>query len=136
VRIGAYSRILCTAHFSKVGKGFIIGDYSSCGEFCIFGAAGGITIGKNVMIGQYVSFHAQDHLYDDPDVPIKDQGTREQGIVIGDDCWIGAKATFLDGAKIGNHCVVAAGAVVKGVFPDNVVIGGIPAKIIKTIGVT
>ena len=47
--------------------------------------------------------------------------------------WIGAKATFLDGSTIGNNCVVAAGAVVNGIFPDNTVVGGVPAKIIKTI---
>lgn len=50
---------------------------------------------------------------------------------IGNDCWIGAKATILDGTVIGDHCIVAAGAVVKGVFPDNVIIGGVPARIIK-----
>lgn len=52
---------------------------------------------------------------------------------IGNNCWIGAKTTILDGTIIGNHCVVAAGAVVKGIFPDNVIIGGVPARIIKEI---
>jgi len=134
VRIGAFSRILCTAHLSKVGAGFTIGDHSGCGEYCFFGAAGGITIGKHVIMGQYVSMHAQNHSYDDINTLIQHQPTTEQGIIIGDDCWIGAKATILDGTQIGNHCVVAAGAVVKGTFPDNVVIGGVPAKIIKYIG--
>ena len=46
---------------------------------------------------------------------------------------MGAKVTFLDGTIIGNHCVVAAGAVVNGTYPDFSVIGGIPAKIIKSI---
>jgi acetyltransferase-like isoleucine patch superfamily enzyme len=46
---------------------------------------------------------------------------------------VGAKATFLDGSVVGNNCVVAAGSVIKGVFPDKVVIGGVPAKILKTI---
>ncbi len=131
VRIGAYSRIMCTAHLSKVGRGFSIGAQSGCGEYCFFGAAGGICIGQNVMIGQYVSMHAQDHVYDDLTRPIQQQGTREQGISIGDDCWIGAKATLLDGTVIGNHSIVAAGAVVKGIFPDNAIIGGVPAKILK-----
>lgn len=133
VRIGAFSRILCTAHLSKVGKGFSIGDQSGCGEYCLFGAAGGIAIGNRVMIGQYVSMHAQDHVYDDITTPIQQQGTTEKGIQIGDDCWIGAKVTILDGTVIGKHCVVAAGAVVKGTFPDYTVIGGVPAKIIKSL---
>lgn len=133
VRIGAFTEISCTSHFSKLGQGLEIGDDSGIGAYSFIGASGGVKIGSNVITGQYVTFHAQDHVFDDPDQPIKDQGVTEQGIEIGDDCWIGAKVTFLDGAKIGNHCVVAAGAVVKGEFPDNVMIGGIPAKVIKKI---
>lgn len=53
------------------------------------------------------------------------------GYKIGNNCWIGAKATILDGTSIGNGCVVAAGAVVTGCFPDDVVIGGVPARILK-----
>lgn len=64
-------------------------------------------------------------------MPIRQQGVYGKGIKIGKNCWIGAKATFLDGTVIGNGCVVAAGAVVKGNFPDNSIIGGVPAKIIK-----
>ena len=51
---------------------------------------------------------------------------------IGNNCWIGAKVTILDGTKIGNGCFVAAGAVVYGEYPDNVIIGGVPAKILKS----
>ena len=59
--------------------------------------------------------------------------TTTKGIKIGNNVWVGAKVTFLDGTIIGNHCVVAAGAVVNGTYPDFSVIGGIPAKIIKSI---
>ena len=130
-RIGAYSRVLCTAHLSKVGQHFTMGDQSGCGEFCFFGVAGGITIGRNVIMGQYVSMHAQDHVFANMTKPIQHQATTEKGIVIGDDCWIGAKVTILDGTTVGTGCVIAAGAVMKGDFPDNCIIGGVPAKIIK-----
>lgn len=73
-------------------------------------------------------FHAENHLYDNPDQPIYQQGVTHKGIEIGDNCWIGAGVVFLDGAKIGNGCVVAANAVVTKSFGDNLVIGGIPAK--------
>ena len=46
-------------------------------------------------------------------------------------CWIGAGAVFLDGSSIGSGCIVSANAVVTKKFPDNVIIGGIPAKILK-----
>jgi len=55
----------------------------------------------------------------------------EQTDKVGRNCWIGAKATFLDGAEIGDGCVVAAGALVRGKFPNNCIIGGVPAKILK-----
>jgi acetyltransferase-like isoleucine patch superfamily enzyme len=53
---------------------------------------------------------------------IRDQGVEEKGIVIGDDVWIGAKATILDGSNIGDQSIVAAGAVVIGIFPPGSVI--------------
>ena len=62
---------------------------------------------------------------------IKHQGVSRKGIVIGDNCWIGAKVTILDGVRIGNSCVIAAGAVVKGEFPDHCVIAGVPARVIR-----
>ena len=52
-------------------------------------------------------------------------------IKIGNDCWIGAKVTILDGTVIGDHSIVAAGAVVTGKFPPYSIMGGVPAKIIK-----
>lgn len=95
------------------------------------GCAGGIEIGDDTIIGNYVSFHSENHNFQVRDIPIRLQGVNRKGIKIGQNCWIGAKATILDGTQIGNGCVIAAGAVVSGIFPDNVVIGGVPARIIK-----
>ncbi|MDE6764980.1 MAG: acyltransferase, partial [Duncaniella sp.] len=64
-------------------------------------------------------------------IPIRLQGVSHKGIVIGKGCWIGAKTTFLDGTELGDGCIVAAGAVVRGKFPSNCIVGGVPAKIIK-----
>lgn len=131
--IGAYSLVSCTSHPSKYGKGLKIGSNSAMGRFTEFGAAGGIEIGNDVIMGSYVSFHSENHNFTDTTKLIREQGVTSKGIKIGSNVWVGAKVTFLDGCIVGNHCVVAAGAVVNGVFPDNCVIGGIPAKIIKTI---
>lgn len=54
-------------------------------------------------------------------------------IRIGDGCWIGAGAIILGGTTLGAHCIVAAGAVVRGQFPERVLIGGVPARVIKSI---
>ena len=62
---------------------------------------------------------------------IRLQGVKRTGIKIGKNCWIGAKVTILDGVTIGDGCIVAAGAVVNSSFPDNSVIGGVPARLLK-----
>ena len=54
-------------------------------------------------------------------------------MTIGNDVWIGGNVTILPGIRIGNNVVVAAGAVVTKDVPDNVVVGGVPARIIKEI---
>ena len=133
VKIGAYSKLLSTSHFSKFGKGLKMGNNSAIGDFTHFGAPGGIVIGNDVIMGSYISFHSENHNFEDTSTLIREQGVSSKGIKIGNNVWIGAKATFLDGSTIGNNCVVAAGAVVNGIFPDNTVVGGVPAKIIKTI---
>ncbi len=133
VTIGAFSNISCTSHLSKYGVGFKIGNNSSCGDYSQFGAAGGIEIGNDVIMGSYISFHSENHNFNDCSKLIREQGVTSLGIKIGNNVWVGAKATFLDGCQVGNNCVIAAGAVVNGVFPKNVVIGGVPAKVLKEI---
>ena len=132
-KIGSYSLINCTSHLSKYGKGITIGNNTAFGRFTEFGAAGGISIGNDVIAGSNISFHSENHVFSDNSKLIREQGVTSQGIIIGNNVWIGAKVTFLDGSIVGNNCVVAAGAVVNGVFPNNVVIGGVPAKILKEI---
>lgn len=134
VVLGCNSVIECTGGLSNVGKGISIGNRSTFGNDCFFGAAGGVTVGNDVVAGQYVRFHSENHNYSDLSELIKDQGVTHQGITIGNNCWIGAGAVFLDGAVLGDGCVVAANAVVTKKFPSNAVVGGVPAKLIKMRG--
>jgi acetyltransferase-like isoleucine patch superfamily enzyme len=133
VKIGSYSKLLSTSHFSKFGKGLVMGSNSAVGDFTHFGAPGGIEIGNDVIMGSYVSFHSENHNFLDTTKLIREQGTSSKGIKIGNNIWVGAKVTFLDGCVVGNNSVVAAGAVVNGIYPDNSVIGGVPAKVIKSL---
>lgn len=132
-KLGAYSILSVTSHLSKYGKGFRIGENSAMGEFCHIGAAGGVYIGNNVIMGAYISFHSENHNFEDINKPIREQGVTSKGIVLGNNIWVGVKVTFLDGARIGNNCVIAAGAIINKEFPDNCIIGGVPAKIIRMI---
>lgn len=133
VKIGAYSKVISTSHFAKYGKGLTMGNNSAIGQFSEFGAAGGIEIGNDVIMGSYISFHSENHNFLDAAKLIREQGVTSKGIKIGNNVWVGAKVTFLDGCIVGNNSVVAAGAVVNGIYPDNSIIGGVPAKVLKSI---
>lgn len=110
----------------------IIGDNVGIGAFSFISCPSSVRLGNDCLIGQYFSVHAQDHVFHGHDL-IRKQGTTEQGVVIGNNCWIGAKVTILDGVSIGSGSVVAAGAVVTKSFPERSVIGGCPAKLIRSI---
>lgn len=129
--LGRGTRIECTGSLQHIGKGISIGKRTSFGNDCFFGAAGGIEIGEDVIAGQFIRFHSENHKYSDQDTPIRDQGTTHKGIKIGNNCWIGSGVVFLDGAELGDGCIAAANAVVSGKFPQNSVIGGVPARFIK-----
>ncbi|NMD01160.1 MAG: acyltransferase [Bacteroidales bacterium] len=132
VHIGAYSRVIISTTYHDPGKGIKIGNNVGIGEFACIGGAGGVVIGDDCIIGAYFSLHPENHNFLDNNKLIKQQGVSRKGIKIGKNCWIGAKVTILDGVSIGNNCVIAAGAVVNSSFPDYSVIGGVPAKLLKT----
>ena len=132
VRIGAYSRLIISTSFNNLGAFIKIGNNVGLGEFAYLGGAGGLEIGADCIIGQYFSCHPENHNFKGKEL-IRLQCVNRQGIHVGKNCWIGSKVTILDGVKIGNNCVIAAGAVVTKSMPDNCVIGGVPAKVIKRI---
>jgi acetyltransferase-like isoleucine patch superfamily enzyme len=134
VTIARYTTIRATGVLGNLGVGLTIGDGSNLGEYSYVGAAGGIKIGCNVLVGQRVSFHAENHNFEALDRPIKLQGVTRRGIVVEDDCWIGSGAIILDGVTIGRGSVIAAGAVVARSVPPCSVAGGVPAKIIRSRG--
>ena len=132
VSVGRSSILRCTGVLSSIGVGIDIGDNSGLDAFCFIGAAGGVRIGKDVIMGQHVSFHAEEHNFDSVTIPIKHQGTRRSGIVVEDDCWIGSNVTFLDGAHVGRGCVIGSGAVVRGTIPEYSVAVGVPARVVRS----
>jgi len=132
VTLGRHTTIICTGSYTNLGKGFNVGNNVGLGSNCFFGSAGGISIGDDTIFGNFVSLHAENHNFKNSDVPFRLQGVNRVGIYIGKNCWIGAKCTILDGVQIGDNTIVAAGAVViAGKYPNNVILGGVPAKIKK-----
>lgn len=126
-------QIECSGSITSIGDGLFIGDNVGIGSFSFLGCAGGVKIGSDTIMANYVSLHSEGHNCQGDDIPIRLQGVTRKGIEIGSNCWIGAKATILDGSKLGNGSIVAAGAVVTGQeFPPNSVVGGVPARLIKS----
>ncbi|MBQ4430183.1 MAG: RtcB family protein [Synergistaceae bacterium] len=102
----------------------IVGVDIGCGMYTV-------NIGHDVMIGPGTLITTVNH-------PLSPKGRRQhlgymRPVTIGNDVWIGGNCTILPGVTIGNNVVVAAGAVVSHDVPDNCVVGGVPARIIKEI---
>jgi len=131
VVIGPYS-VIRASMLTRLGEGVRIGKRSAMDAYSYIGAGGGVFIGDCVIMGQHVSFHAENHQYDRLDVPIREQGITRKGIVIEDDCWVGSNVTFLDGVRVGRGCVIAAGTIVRGEIPAYSVVAGVPGRVIKT----
>ena len=116
--------------YTNFGRFIRLGKNVFINHTCSFLDMGGITIEDEVQIGPKVNLITENHPLD----PTDRKSLQLQSIVIKRNVWIGAAATILPGVTIGENSVVAAGAVVTKDVPANTVVGGIPAKFIKTIG--
>lgn len=111
------------------GKNTTLGKNVFINAGCKFQDQGGITIGDGTLIGHNVVLATLNHSF----APIDRGTTIAAPIVIGKNVWIGSNATILPGVMIGDNSVIAAGAVVTRNIEENVVAGGVPAKVIKSI---
>ena len=131
VSIARDSILFCTGVIAYRGEGINIGDRTGISARAYLAGQGGITIGNDVIMGPNVQIFSENHLFADLNLTIKEQGVTKQAVVIGNNCWLGGGSTILAGVTIGDGCVVAAGSVVTKSFPQNSVIAGIPAKLVK-----
>ncbi len=97
----------------------------------IEGGAVGVTIGRDTRIGPGFSAFAFNHVFDDPNAPIREQGVTSEGITIGEDVWIGANVSVTDGVDIGSHSVIGIGSVVTRDVEPWAVVAGNPARVIR-----
>lgn len=99
----------------------------------ILSSGNGIFIGKSTLIAGNCYIGGGRYITDRTDIPMMEQGLFSKGpVVIGDDVWLGAGATVLDGVKIGRGSIIGAGALVTKDIPDYSVAVGVPAKVVKT----
>lgn len=129
--IGAYSRLIASTTIWNIGEGIRLGDNVGIGEFSRIGGSGGVEIGEGTIVGQYLSIHPENHVFeggvDDPHATVR------SGVKIGKNCWIGAKVTILAGVEIGDGCVIGAGSVVNRSFESYSLIVGSPSKCIRSL---
>lgn len=109
----------------------MIGNYTRIGLHNT--VIGPVTIGDHVNLAQGITVTALNHNFSNPSQCIDKQGISTKPVVIEDDVWIGANAVVLPGVTIGQHSVVAAGAVVNRDVPSYSLVAGVPAKVIRNL---
>ncbi|MEU6844359.1 acyltransferase [Streptomyces sp. NPDC046716] len=126
LRLGARTTVAAGA--------YLTGDVTA-GRDCTVNAytvvRGCIALGDSVRIGAHTSLLGFNHTYADPDIEVHRQPLTSVGIRVGDDVWIGSHVVILDGVRVGDRAVVAAGAVVTKDVPAGAIVGGNPARVLK-----
>jgi acetyltransferase-like isoleucine patch superfamily enzyme len=129
--LGDYSVVESFSCINNAVGDVIIGDHTRVGLHNTI--IGPVTIGSHVNLAQGITVTALNHNFADKNLRIDEQGVSTSPVTIGDDIWIGANAVILPGVTIGNHSVVAAGAVVTKDVPPHSLVAGVPAKKIKEL---
>jgi acetyltransferase-like isoleucine patch superfamily enzyme len=114
-----------------------IGDQTNISSNCQVFSSNRLEIGAGTVIGAYsYLLSGGEYDYESPEPFAKQSGMETKGpLRVGGNCWLGARITVLDGATVGDHCVLAAGAVVIKPVPPHSVAGGVPARVLKALPV-
>jgi acetyltransferase-like isoleucine patch superfamily enzyme len=125
-------------HFMQDFTGYFhghltIGDGVFFNRGCYVAVYSSLTIGDNCLFGERVSIHDENHVVGRGPEPIAARGFVAQPIVIGNNVWVGAKATILQGVCIGDNAVIGANAVVTRDVPANTIAVGIPARVVREL---
>lgn len=115
--------------YTDFGKNITLGEGVFINACCHFQDQGGITIGDGCQIGHSVVFATLNH----ERLPERRQVVRPAPIALGKRVWVGSHATLLPGVTVGDNAIIAAGAVVTKDVPPNAIVGGVPARFIKSI---
>lgn len=108
-----------------------LGDRVNIGFNSMIFSASSVRVGADYLIAAYCYLVGGSHNYDDPSVPVIQQGRTSKGIVLKSGGWLGSHVTVLDGVTIGKHAVIAAGSVVHKNIPDYATAGGAPVMILS-----
>jgi len=132
ISVGEKTELLYGVLLMTYGGNIKIGSHCSINPYTVLYGHGNLTIGNNVLIAGHTLIIPANHKFDNLDIPINKQGETKKGIVIHDNVWIGSGCRILDGVTIGEGAIIAAGAVVNKNVAPNTIVGGVPAKLLKT----
>lgn len=133
IHIGRSTQISSFVKIKATDGRLVVGKQVSIATGCFIAAdSGGVIIGDHTLIGPNVTIVGVNYRFSSIDVPIAHQGSTSKGIRIGDDVWIGAGTVILDGAHIGDHCIIKTNSVVSGTLEPYTVSQGQPARAVST----
>jgi acetyltransferase-like isoleucine patch superfamily enzyme len=123
--VGSFTKIKSADGPVHIGNrgGFANGCFVAAG-------AGGIHIGDNFICGPNVNIVGVNYDYSRKNIHLEDTGVTSKGIHIGNNVWLGAGCTVVDGAVIGDNTIVVANSLVNRRYKDDVILQGAPAKVI------
>ena len=137
IQIGPYSVVDSFVKFKPAGGSgdIIIGRRVHINSCCVIYSGNGVLIGDDVLIAANCTFAPVNHEYTNLKKKIVEQGHTKSkgGIVIENNVWIGANTVILDGSRICEGSVIAAGSVVRGICHDKSLYGGNPLRKIKSL---
>ena len=132
VTIGEKSDVRPYVFLNAQDGSITVGSNCSINDYTTLLGSGVISIGNDVRIAAHTVIVAGDHIFSDPDMPIRLQGVLPKPVVIEDDVWIAANVCILGGVRIGKGSVIGAGAVVtRSISPMSIAVGN-PARVIRT----
>lgn len=128
-RLGTTSRVVSLAGWSHLGQ-LEIGEHVCIGSGARLFALGGITIGTGSIIAPGLTIYTSNHdFFTAATIPYFNETVSKKPCTVGQGCWLGDGVMLLPGATLGDHCLVGAGAVVRGSFPPGAILTGHPATI-------
>jgi acetyltransferase-like isoleucine patch superfamily enzyme len=129
LRLGSEVHVARFSTLRAGEQGILLHDGVGVNTRCYLDGNGGVEIGANTLLSPGVQIISGNHIFQDRNTLIRNQGTQYGKVTIGSDCWIGTNVIILPGVTIGNGAVLAAGAVVTKDVPEFAIALGVPARV-------
>jgi acetyltransferase-like isoleucine patch superfamily enzyme len=134
IRLGNDVHVARFAVLRSGERGITVHDNVGINARSFLDGNGGVEIGPNTLLSPGVQCISGNHVFDDPEMPVRYQGTAYGKVTVGEDCWLGTNVVVLPGVTIGRGAVIGAGAVVTRDIPAFAVALGVPAHIVGERG--